>query len=155
MNNFCESPDVLWIVSIIIKVIYIIRIAVPIILIISLMIDFVRALISKEEDSLNKALGLCIKKIILAILVFLIPVFVNVIVGVVATEDYRDCIDLTNTVDIKDIYERKAQELIDKYKETKKKVDYKKAKEYINKIRITDIKEKYLKLLEKVRKELN
>ncbi len=69
------------------------RIGVPILLIIVGMFDMGKAIVAKKEDDVKKAQQLLIKKIIVGVIVFLLPYFVELIVKI-ATRDESivDCI---------------------------------------------------------------
>lgn len=94
--QLCERKDIAGIVRIITTVILIIRIAVPILLILSIMIALVKAITKNDNDELNKVLKTSVKKIIAAVLVFLIPTFVNVIMMIASVDiKFDDCIELS------------------------------------------------------------
>lgn len=64
------------------KVMNIIRIAVPIILVVFGMTDFLRATFSDSEDNMKKDRDRFIKRILAAIIVFLVPIFVDLVLRV-------------------------------------------------------------------------
>lgn len=64
------------------KIMGLIRIAVPIILIVFGMIDFFRATFSDNEDNMKKDRERFIKRIIAAIIVFIVPMFVHLVLTV-------------------------------------------------------------------------
>ncbi len=92
--SICDLPDVVKVMGIVKIVITIIRIAVPILLMVSVMIDFVRAILDAE---LNKITKVMVNKVIAAVLVFLIPTFVRLIANIVGVStEYEKCLgDLT------------------------------------------------------------
>ncbi len=152
--GICDSPEVLSIINIIIIVIKIIRIVVPIILMVSIMIGITKAIMKNDNDALAKSLKTSAAKIIAAILIFLIPTLVNVIADIVGTNDYKQCIDLTTTIDIRDAYVRRADELINIYRESEEENDYLSAKYYISTIRYPDIRQEKLDELEQLHEEI-
>ena len=70
-----------------------IRIGVPILLILVGMFDMGKAIVAKKEEDVKKAQGLLIKKLIVGVIVFLLPYFVELVVKI-ATRDNSivDCI---------------------------------------------------------------
>ena len=92
--SLCGNPAVVKIMDIVNVVIKLIRIFVPIILIIMCMIDLVRAVFNGE---LGKSLKTIVWRLITAVLVFLIPVIVNLIIGIVDPgNEYGKCLKLDN-----------------------------------------------------------
>ena len=92
--SLCSYPGITKIMDIINVVIKIIRIFVPIALIIFCMLDLVRAILNGE---LGKSLKTIVWRLITAVLVFLIPVIVNLIIGIVdPTNEYGKCLKLDN-----------------------------------------------------------
>ncbi len=70
-----------------------IRICVPILLIIVGMIDMGRAIVSKKEEDVKKAQGLLLKKVVLGIIVFLLPYFVELVIKIFTKDnELVDCI---------------------------------------------------------------
>lgn len=77
-----------------VSLIYIaIRIGVPILLIIVGMFDMGRAIVAKKEEDVKKAQQLLVKKIVVGVIVFLLPYFVELVIKI-ATRDNQvvDCI---------------------------------------------------------------
>lgn len=77
-----------------ISLIYVaIRIGVPLLLIIAGMFDLGKAIVAKKEEDVKKARGLLVKKILLGVIVFLLPYFVELIVKIATRDnDIVDCI---------------------------------------------------------------
>lgn len=67
------------------QLINIVKIAVPIILIIMGIIDLSKAMMSPDDGAMKKSQGSFIKKIIAAVLVFLIPTILDLVLGIIAT----------------------------------------------------------------------
>ena len=65
-----------------------IQIAVPIILILMGTFDFVRAIISQKDDEIKKSQSRFIKRIIIGVVIFFIPLIVKFITGMVAGDDF-------------------------------------------------------------------
>ena len=153
--GICDSPEVLSVVNIIIIVVKIIRIVVPIILMLSVMIGLTKAIINNDNDALNKALKNSVRKVIAAVLVFLIPTFVNVIASIAGSTGYKECVDFTNTIDIRGVYTKRTNELIEVYKDSENENDYRSAKNYINMIKYQDVRNNALTELEEAHDEIN
>jgi hypothetical protein len=97
--SLCSNPAITKIMDIINVVIKLIRIAVPIILILYCMFDLVRAIFNGE---LGKSLSMIVWRLITAVLVFLIPVIVNFIIGIVDPgNQYGKCLKLDNDLVIR------------------------------------------------------
>lgn len=72
-------------------VVQILQILVPIALIVWGSIDIGKAVIAGDEKKIKEAQKPFVKRIIAAIIVFLIPWLVNVIIGFVGSDDWHDC----------------------------------------------------------------
>ncbi len=152
--NICDDPDTVSVLNTVVTVIKIIRIAVPILLILALMISFVRAIMNNDNDALEKAKKGAVSKIIAAVLIFLIPTFVNLITEITGATDYKECINLNTIVDVKPTYKEKGKELIEKYRDSEEDNDYYTARNYIYTIRYQDIKNELLEELEALHDEI-
>ncbi len=86
----CDSQlgDIIGIAGFILKVI---QFAVPVILIIIGSIDLVKAVTAGKEDDVKKNQKVLIKRAIAAVLVFLVPLFVSIILGLIGSDDWKDC----------------------------------------------------------------
>lgn len=77
-------------------VVTLIQILVPVILVIMSMVDLVKALSSQKEDEIKKGQKVLIKRIILAVIIFLFVALIKLVVSVVAsstdTNNITDCI---------------------------------------------------------------
>ena len=149
--SICDNPSVLSVIDIIKTIIQIIRIAVPIILILSCMISYMKAI--KDDDELAKTSKLIVNKVISAVLIFLIPTFVNIIGYVTGSEDFKECLHFGSNNSVTNVYEDKINELIDKVKETGDYNDYLNLKNYLNQIRDRKIRDKYDPILEEIYNE--
>ncbi len=61
----------------------IIMIAVPILVVVLVTVDFVRAVVAGKEEDMKKAQGTAIKRIVIGVVIFFIPVLVNVILKII------------------------------------------------------------------------
>lgn len=96
----CQHPAVLRLIYFGLIILDIITVIVPIGLILMLLIDFTKAVISSNEDGQRKSTKLVIKRIMYAVIVFIIPWIVSVFMSVLSSlgidigTDYTVC--LTN-----------------------------------------------------------
>ena len=150
--ELCDNGDVLNILSYVKVLLLIIRIVVPIILIVSMMINYTRAVASKDSDALAKANRGLVSKSIAAILVFLIPTFVNIIAGISYFDSnmYISCIEKATHENIVAAYKRDAEKLIDSATLTLTRGDFLLAKRAVNKIKDEAEKASLLKELEQL-----
>ena len=133
--SICSVPEVLEVMRIINMVILIIKIAVPILLILTGMITFMKTIKVGNEDLLAKAKKQLVNNCIAAIVVFLIPTLVNVIVKVSDTDNqYRDCL-YADTEIINNAYSNKAETLVSTAESSKTYNDYYAAKDAVSKIK--------------------
>ena len=94
-KELCESLNpVLKIVGIVVLGI---KIVVPIILIVVGMLDLAKAVTEKDENKIKEAQNKLVKRAIAAVLVFLVVVLVGVVMKLVTSEDYKDCIGCINS----------------------------------------------------------
>lgn len=128
--GICNDPDILSVVKLVKLVITIIKIAVPIILIVSCMIELFHAVIKAEvSESLNSIT----RRIIAAIIIFLIPTGVDIIFRLVDYEKvYYPCIENSTTEGISSARQIKAESLILLAKNTLLEDYYFQARDEIN-----------------------
>ncbi len=84
-------------------VITIIQWAVPIILILVGSIDLVKAVMAGKEDDIKKNQNTLFKRVIAAVIVFLIPIIVLTVTGLVGGDEWKDCWDAAKDGKIIDI----------------------------------------------------
>ena len=150
--SICDVPSVLKVIKIIKTVITIIKIAVPIILMISAMIDLVKAITNAELNKMTKTI---VSKVISAILVFLIPTFVDLIFTITMTENtYNNCFNNATDENIKAIYISTMDELINKAKTENSIESIGTAKNYLVNIDDKELRTKYEKELNDLEKEI-
>ena len=126
--SLCENPDVLRIFKMINIILLIIKIAVPIMLIVSLMIEFIKPIIS-NKDELMISSKKAIKKIVAAILVFFIPTFINILMNIANAKNlgFSGCFANANDEYIANAYIKQAQTYIEIANKTESRSDYNKA----------------------------
>ena len=94
----CGDTDVPYIAAqVTTTVINILKIVTPIIIIIFGMIDLVKAVVAQKEDDIKKGSRTFLKRVLLGAFVFLVFVFVEVIIGLVAPKNENtnmwNCVD--------------------------------------------------------------
>lgn len=150
--SICDVPEVLKVIKIVKIVITIIKIAVPIILIISAMIDLVKAVTNAELNKITKPI---VNKVIAAVLIFLIPTFVNVILTITMTENnYNKCFSDATDENIRAIYIRNMDELVQKAETEETIQAVGTARSYLVNIKDNDLKEQYNKKLDEIEKRI-
>ena len=132
--NICDNSNVLSVIRYAKIVIDVIKIAVPIILIFSLMIQYTSAITKKDEDLLAKANQSTIRKIIAAVIVFLIPTIIGVVLRISNPEPDTPfyCIKNATIGNINAAASKEATELINQAKKTLSMNDYDAAKLIVN-----------------------
>ena len=97
MLNFlvaCESTELLNVMNLVKKILRLVQIIVPIALILFGTFDMAKAVIAGDEKKMKEAQKPFVKRNISAIIVFLIPYIVTVVVGLATSNtDYKGCWD--------------------------------------------------------------
>lgn len=91
MILFCNSDAGKKIFSFIGQIFDIIMIVIPIILILMGTIDFIKAVISHKDDEMKKSQNAFIKRIIIGVAIFFVPVLVNFLIGLVFEDINNPC----------------------------------------------------------------
>lgn len=104
----CETSDVLKVIYFVFQLIKIAFMIIPMALIAMISFDFARNVISNVDD-MKKNLNVVIKRILMCVAVFLVPMVVNVLINIVEDADigsnipYRDCLVNSNLEKIDEI----------------------------------------------------
>ena len=99
MVNVSDCGGLLKIVALIRRVIDIIKILIPIGLIMFGLIDLGKAVIAGKEDEMKKAQGTLIKRVIYAVIVFLVVQLVIFATGLVGQRSWQECWKAAGNVD--------------------------------------------------------
>ena len=153
--DVCNVPDVLKVLKIIRLVIVIIKIVVPIILIISCMLDYAKTVGNAGEiGDTNK---LIVKKVIAAVLIFLIPTFVGMIVHMADPNgvSYIGCLNNATSEKIEALYQEKMNKLMDEARNKKDAESVSNAKNYLNNISDKELRNKYATELDNIQKGID
>lgn len=153
----CQNPDVLEAVRIIKIIIDIIKIVVPIILLLSLSIHYFNAVKTGDENLLKKANKAAVSNCIAAILIFLIPGFVNVVVRLSTNDSINteDCYSNATTEYIATVYETKASEAVARAEKSQSYSDYSNAVILVNDVKDSTTKANLNQRLEVVKKAID
>lgn len=83
--------DLRAVVAIVSFILGIIQWVVPIILIILGTFDLVKAVTAGKEDDIKKGQKTLIKRVIAAVIVFLVPLLVSILMGMIGNTDWKSC----------------------------------------------------------------
>lgn len=93
-QDLCDSlRPVLRIVG---YVLLLIKIAVPIMLIVVGVLDLMKATTEKDEKKIKDAQNMLVKRVIVAVLVFLVTTLVSVVMRIVGNTSYTKCMECIN-----------------------------------------------------------
>ena len=150
--NICDNPSVISVMRIINMIILIIKIAVPIILILVGMITLMKTIKVGDDDLLAKAKKQLINNALAAIIVFLVPTIVSVLVKVsFSNGEYKDCLNNASDELIAQKYYDRVVESISKVESSSKYNDYYDAVNKLNEISDKETKSALKKRLDSVK----
>ena len=140
--GICSNVDILRAVRIIRLIIRIIKIVVPLILIISCMIEVVNA-VTSQDDITSKMLASWARKSIAAVLIFLIPTFINLLANIssFSTGELSTCIKDSTTQRISELSVDEANKYIAIARNTLTNADYNAAYRKVFKIKDKSIRQ--------------
>lgn len=155
--SICENGDVLSVIRIVNIVITIIKIVVPILLILTLMIDYIKAVYKNDNDALVKTNKTAVTKVIAAILVFMIPTFINVIASISSYDKsgFTSCINNATPEKIHEAYVDQAQKRVDIAKNDLTEPTYLYATQEVTKLKDGSDKDRLKKELEAIKEKLD
>lgn len=92
-NNFCNEEGVHKTVKFLGYGLYIVKIMVPILLIIFGSIDFGKAIVSSNQDAIQKTSKILIIRIIIGIVIFLLPTIINYVFKIAGNDEnaFKNC----------------------------------------------------------------
>lgn len=153
--SLCQNGDVLSVFRIINIVILFIKIIVPIILIVNGMLTLMKTIKVGEEDLLASAKKQLVNNVIAAVIIFLVPTFVNVIIKTVGTENgYKNCLVSATDEGIRQAYLTTADTLVAKAEKTENYSDYTNAIISLSKIKDETTKNNYKNRLDTLYKKI-
>ncbi|MBQ7140301.1 MAG: hypothetical protein IJO32_02215 [Bacilli bacterium] len=96
-TDFCQSAAGYKIFGFIGHIINIIQIAIPVLIIVMGTIDLVKAVVAQKPDEMKKAQSILIKRLIIGVVIFFVPMIVKFLIGMVDGNNDNACIDCLNT----------------------------------------------------------
>ena len=88
-SEWCTELMSVWsLIGYLIQILYVIA---PLLLIVTGSITLIKAMMQKDESSIKKAQNLLVKKIIVAVIVFLMVSITKMVIGLVADEGWTTC----------------------------------------------------------------
>ena len=153
--SICSEPTVLKVMKYVNLFISIIRIVVPIILIFVASFRFISVIKTGDEDNLNKVKKSVITNAIAAVVIFLIPNLVSLIVNMSFSEnDYKNCLEANDAI-IVQAYEDKLGNLVSKAEETLNIYDYNAAQLYLKNIKDEEKRKAFEERLAAVKEQID
>ena len=150
--QICDNPTILSVMRIVNIIILIIKIVVPILLILTGMITLLKTIRVGEEDSLAKAKKQLVNNALAAIIVFLVPTIVSVLVKVsFSNGEYKDCLNNASSEVIAQKYYDRVVEAISKAESSLNYNDYYNAVNMLNEISDKETKSALKKRLDSVK----
>ena len=89
--TWCGEEGLGQIITLLKNLVRLLQIAIPIGLIIFGMLDLGKAVIAGKEDEMKKATSTLIKRVIYAVAVFLVVTIVSFVMGLVGSNDWKQC----------------------------------------------------------------
>ena len=154
--SICDEPGLMNIFRIVVLLINIVKAVVPIILIIFAMIKITGAVAKHNQEEIAKTSKSCIPNIIAAVLIFLIPTLVDIVVRLsFPNSDYSKCISGITREKIDAAYDENMNDLLTFAEESLKYADYSAAKEYLQHINDKEKREQYEERLNALEEQLD
>ncbi len=154
--SICSDPSVLKIMRIVNIFISIIRIVVPILLIFVLMFKLISAITNNDKDSLAKVKKTVPSNIIAAVIIFLIPNVISIVVKITfPNNDYKSCIKNISIEQIEIAYINRMDDLVRKAEETLDINDYNNAMLYLRNITDESKRKEYEKILSEIKSQID
>ena len=153
--SICSEPTVLKVMKYVNLFISIIRIVVPIILIFVASFKYISVIKTGDGDNLNKVNKTVITNAIVAVIIFIIPNLVNIIVKISFSEnDYKNCLEANDAI-IVQAYEDKMENLVSKAEETLNIYDYNNAQLYLKNIKDEEKRKAFEERLAAVKEQID
>jgi len=154
--SICSEPKVLEVMRYVNIFVSIIRIVVPILLIFSLTFKLIKAVTNEDSDGLSKVKKNAPANIIAAVVIFLIPTIISLIVKIsFPNSDYKNCLDIKSVEQINQIYEEKTEKLVTLVEETMSIYDYTNAEISLKNIKDEDKRNEYENRLAIVKEQID
>ncbi len=136
----CEDPDILNVIYIFVRLINLAVIVTIVILVIMIMVDIIKMISSGDLDTKNGKNSI-VKRIVAAVLVFLVPSILNIVLSITGqTFNFGDCLNNSNREYISLANANKAEEYLTMAEQQLTSDALYQAQKYINKIVDEDFK---------------
>lgn len=89
--NLCTDLNVVW--TIFGYVIFAVKVVVPLLLIVTGMITMATAVMGKDEKAIKSAQDLLVKKVIAAVIVYLVITLTGIVINLVADNSWQGCVN--------------------------------------------------------------
>ena len=153
--SICSEPTVLKVMKYVNLFISIIRIVVPIILIFVASFKYISVIKTGDGDNLNKVNKTVITNAIAAVIIFIIPNLVSLIVKISFSEnDYKNCLEANDAI-IVQAYEDKMEKLVSKAEETLNIYDYNATQLYLKNIKDEEKRKAFEERLAAVKEQID
>ena len=115
--TLCNNPELLSVIRVIKLLMIAIQIAAPIMLVVFVMIEFFNVINEGKDGALKKAFNNSISRCIACIVLFLVPTFVNVVIGLSTMDNsYKSCLDNATMEKIQSAYNDRARDKVNSAK---------------------------------------
>lgn len=98
--GLCSNTNLLQVIHIVRTVINILQIAVPVALILWGTLDIGKAVIAGDEKKMKEAQKPFIKRIVYAVIAFLVPFIVSIVMGYVGNTEWKNCWTAAKDVEV-------------------------------------------------------
>lgn len=140
-NVVCTDPELLRLMILLKNFLYLLMIIIPIGLIILMSIDVLKGVSGGNQDDITAKIKTIPRRLTTALVIFLVPTFINLLVGIVDEEfEYASCFSNASTSKIQEILTLRAEEALILAEEKVMNVYLKEALVYINKIENEELK---------------
>ena len=99
-TGLCSNQNLLQVIHIVRTVINILQIAVPVALILWGTLDIGKAVIAGDENKMKEAQKPFIKRIVYAVIAFLVPFMVSIVMGYVGNTEWKNCWTAAKDVEV-------------------------------------------------------
>lgn len=99
-TGLCGNQNLLQVIHIVRTVINILQIAVPVALILWGTLDIGKAVIAGDEKKMKEAQKPFIKRIVYAVIAFLVPFIVSIVMGYVGNTEWKNCWTAAKDVEV-------------------------------------------------------
>lgn len=154
MTNVCSMPEIMEVMLILNRVLYILKILIPIVVIITGMYSYFKVTLSDSPD-LKSAFHLLLAKMMVAAAFFFIPTLINSIMKTAFPKsNYTLCFSVVSRQSIDKAYLAYAKKNLEKAEKSLKQADYDEAYFYVSKVSNETIKSNYQKRLKSLKTKM-